>query len=265
MRTPNINLDELIEEVKHLREEDEALDKTRAQAKVKQRDVRLRVGALVSQLDESEIPVLAARSGYPDSRLKAFARVRAAWPDGSFPADIGYTPLEELARHPDRFTLIRPGMSKRDAREARGGMVDTPSRWSPQVKADFVREAMSDPTVARRIADDVQTRAHLARAESEAYHERRSLRDLEPGRKVERHRLAQDEVERLLDNARYALNRALDVAMDADLSEDVLLAIRNGSFATVEESVTWMREFLASGDTTFEAALHELLNNSQEN
>ena len=253
----------IAEEVKTLHDRDEQLSKERAKNKIEQRDVRLKIGHLVKDVPEHLRSELSARTGYTVARLKDFERCRLAWPEGSFPNDANYTALEELSRDPNRFTKIKAGMSKRDAREAKGGKVDTPSRWAPEVKTAFLREALSDPEVARQIASDVEIRSTIAKAENEAYRERRSQRDLDPSSKAMRQTVSGDDIVRQIIGARYKINRALDQAMDEGLTN----AKRSEALEALAElttTIAWFESYLNSGDTSFEQALDELLR-SQEN
>lgn len=255
-------LESIAREVHQLRDQDEALSKARVKTKVEQRDVRLRVGELVADLSEQEVALVAKESGYTTARLGNFAFVYKQWPKGSYPEDISFTPLEELARHPDRFSLIESGMSKRDARAARGGRVDTPSRWSPEVKMDFIKEALADPAVARQVASDASTRSIIARAENDLMREDRTRRDADPSYKVTRQAVSGDDIVRRIVNARYDINRALDQAMEDGLTDpkrqEALEAL-----AELTTTVDWFRSYLESGDTSFEQALEALL--SEEN
>jgi len=262
MSKPTRSLLEIAKEVKSLHDRDEALSKARAKTKVEQRDVRLRIGQLVTQVPVEQLGVVAEKSGYAVARLKDFALVREAWPEGTFPDDASYTPLEELARDPERFAKITAGMSKRDARAARGGKVDTPSRWSSQVKSDFIKEALADPEVARQVAEDVQTRASIARAENDLFREHRNRRDLDPASKNLRQTVSGDDIIRRIIAARYEINRALDQAMDEGLTTAKRAEARQ-ALAELTTTVSWFSSFLESGDTSFEEQLEQLL--SQEN
>lgn len=248
----------IAKEVKSLHDRDEALSKTRVKTKVEQREVRLKIGALVNQVPAESLHVVAEKSGYTEARLKNFAFVRTQWPDGTFPNDISYTPLEEIARHPDRFQLIKSGMSKRDARAAKGGKVDTPSRWAPGVKAAFIKEALADPDIARAIASDVSTRAIIAQAENALFRDERSRRDLDSAHKNMRQTVSGDDIIRLITHARYSINRALDQAIDDGLTE-VKRAEARKALGQLATSITWFSSYLDSGDTSFEEQLEALL------
>lgn len=238
----------LAEEVRKDNERDEALTKIRSKTKVEQRDLRLKMGqtAAVLQTDQ-EFSYVAGHAGLTVARLKDYVFVRKQWPNGTFPADSNYTALEELARDADRFNLITPGMSKRDARAAKGGKVDTPSRWSPKVKADFVKEAMSNPEVARQIAGDQSARAAMAEAEWALAQERRAAKDAaNPGRKAIRENTEKAELLRSLDNIQYALVKAVEKARDLGVSGDVdfVAAARE-----VEIAASWLTTVTPDFDT----------------
>lgn len=258
MTRPNPALLRIAEEVKTLHDQDEALSKARVKTKVEQRDVRLKIGALVTQLPADQLAFVAERSGYAQARLKDFAFVRDRWPEGSFPDDVSYTPLEELARNEDRFTLIQAGMSKRDARAARGGRVDTPSRWSPAVKAEFIKESLSDPEVARAAAGSVETRAAIARAENDIYREERDRRDRDPSYKSSRQTVSGDDIVRGITGMRYTANRLLEQAMDQGLTKSKRKEALE-ALAELSTSLGWLESYLNSGDTSFEQALDDLL------
>lgn len=252
------SLQKVREEVKALNDKDQALTKVRAKTKIEQRDLRLSIGKIASVLQtDAEFDAVAEYSGLTVARLKDYVFVRQQWPDGSFPADSNYTALEELARDEDRFNLIKPGMSKRDARAAKGGKVDTPSRWSPKVKASFVKDALNDPEVAKEIAQDRAARAAMAEAEWQAMQSRRAQKEnLNPDRKANREITEAAELLRSLDNIRYALGKALTRAIDLGVSgrEDVLDA-----FADITLMHDGLRDYLNSGATDFDAALTAFL------
>lgn len=247
----------IAQEVRTLHDKDEALSKVRLKSKVEQRDVRLRIGELVNQVTEAQLPVIAQQSGYTVARLKNFAFVRTQWPNGSFPADVSFTPLEELVRDEDRFTLIASGMSKRDARAARGGKVDTPSRWSPAVKADFIAEAVSDPEVAAALAANPEARAAMAEAEWQRREDARRINDLtNPGFKAQRERTELQELVRDIDNLRYRVGRAVDQAMELEAAGDPHLV---ETVAELKNAVGWLDSYTNGGDTAFESDLTRLL------
>lgn len=256
-------LSDLAGEVKRLHDRDEALSRERQKNKQEQRDIRLHIGRLVTGVSEGELGELARRSGYTAARLKDFRAVAAAWPKGSFPAEAHFTALEELRRDPERFTKIKTAHTKRDARAAKGGKVDTPSRWAPDVKADFIKEALADPDVAREVARDINSRASIARGEQDVYRESRERRDLDPAFKASRQTVAGDDVIRQLTNARYMVNRALDQAM-SDGMTDAKRSEARDAVRELATSVDWIQSYLDSGDTSFEQALDDLLR-SQEN
>lgn len=255
MSVPTRTLHTLAEEVKSLQEQDDALTKARAKTKVEQRDLRLKMGQMVSVLQSDlEWTYVADRSGLTVARLKDYAFVRAQWPDGTFPADSNYTALEELARDEDRFAKITPGMSKRDARAAKGGKVDTPARWSAKTKADFASESAKDPEVAKAMVQDPAFRAALAEAEWQARQARRAAET--PGRKQARVSTEKAELLRSVDNIRYAIGKAVSKAIDLGMAGDGdLLDVA----AEASDAMSWLTEYAASGDTTFDAALAALL------
>lgn len=174
MSPPTRNIAAIAKKVKQLHDRDQELSKARLLTKREQREVRLEIGALVYELDDTGLKKVAEISGYTTARLENFSFTRAQWPEGTYPEDCSYTVMEELARDPERFSKVTAGMSKRDARAARGGKVDTPSRWSADVKAEFVRQALADPDVAGQITDAVMNAAIAA--DAEAYERLRSGR-----------------------------------------------------------------------------------------
>jgi hypothetical protein len=248
------SLQKVREEVKALNDKDQALTKVRAKTKIEQRDLRLAIGRIASVLQtDAEFEAVAEYSGLTIARLKDYVFVYQQWPAGTFPADSNYTALEELARDEDRFTKITPGMSKRDARAAKGGKVDTPSRWSPKVKADFIKESLNDPEVAKEIAQDRAARAAMAEAEWQSMQARRAQQDItNPGRSAARQTTEVAELTRSLDNIRYALGKALTKAIDLGVAgrDDVLDA-----FQDVTLMHDGLRDYLNSGATDFDAAL----------
>ena len=249
----------IAQEVQTLHDRDEALSQARLKSKVEQRDVRLRIGALVNQVPDDHLNVIAEQSGYTVARLRDFALVRTAWPDGKFPDDVSYTPLEELARDPERFDKIASGMSKRDARAARGGKVDTPSRWSAQTKARFIAESMADPEVARSVASDVAVTGAIAKAEHTLYREARDQRDIhDPGHKGMRQTNTGHDIVRRLIMARYGVSHSLDQAMDEGITDD-LRELVTAEIDRLQDALSWFRSYLVDGDRSFEQELQALL------
>lgn len=257
MSIPRDRLTRLAKEVKALHERDDELGKLRQKTAVEQRDLRLAIGEKVTGLDDVETRAVAQVAGLEPARLRNYAFVRAQWPDGTFPADAHFTSMEELARDPDRFTKLKSGMSKRDAREAKGGRVDTPSRWSPTVKADYVREALNDPEVARQVMRDQATRAAVAEAEWDARRERQATKDLtNPRDKRLRENTERLELLRSLDNVRFAIARAVAKAQDLKLGGDKdLIASAN----EIASATGWLQAYATGGATDFEDALARLL------
>lgn len=248
----------IAEEVKALNDKDQQLAKLREKTKVEQRDLRFDIADKAAKLTtDEEFAFVAEVSGLAVARLRDYIFVRAQWPKGTFPADVHYTALEELARDPERFDKIKSGMSKRDARAAKGGRVDTPSRWTPDVKAAYVREALADPEVARQVASDRAARTAMAEAEWERQRERQAQAELaSPGRKAMRETTEKLELLRSLDSIHYAIGRAVAKAQELELGGDQDLI---AAAADVVTAAGWLSEYAAGGATGFDDALARLL------
>lgn len=243
-------------EVKSLHDQDEQLGQLKQKTEAEQRDIRLKVGRLVKDLGGDERQRIAEVSGYTVGRLRDYALMAVAWPEGTYPDQANYTAMEEIKGHPDRFTWIaeNPDASKRDAREWRGGKVDTPSRWAPEVKASFIDEALKDPEVRKRVTD-AEMGAQVA-ADASAYSRLRA-----DGRTSSDGHHAQDvgDVARLWQEAR-ALARKIDSWTEDARALRVSQDDKDYLLGAVEEmviAVTAAKNHINSTDAAFAALLGE--------
>jgi hypothetical protein len=199
----------------------------------------------------------------------------------------------ELRDHADRVKLIKPGLSRKEARRLAGRKVDAPV---PGTGVAQVKAALADPVVAREVLADPQVRHVIDEsrpAEDREEQARRLVRDPQIAEAIHRdpkvaptlrrasakvtreveqaaHERQRERVPELvnrsqlyeiagrLGHARRDVNGALDglreIELDDDSREMLMEEVRD-----VETSLGWLRSFLESGDRSFEAALNRLL------
>jgi hypothetical protein len=81
--------------------------------------------------------------------LLTFRTVALAWPRDRRCEEASFTAHAELAAEPGRFELIRPGMTKRQARVLAG---KKPEIASKEARGQVVADLLSDPAVLRELA-----------------------------------------------------------------------------------------------------------------
>src|SRR3954452_25243064 len=88
-------------------------------------------------------------TGRTITTLLSFRTVAVAWPPERRCEGASFTAHSELAAEPNRFELIRPGMTKRQARVLAG---KKPEIASKEARGQVVADLLSDPTVLHELA-----------------------------------------------------------------------------------------------------------------
>lgn len=121
----------------------------------------------LARLDE-----YAAEIGISLEALRQYRTVSAAWPDGTRVPSASWTAHRELMGHPDRASLLKPGMTVNQARQKAGLKAQGNERpRTTQEKVEAVREFMADPEVATAAAADKAVRSSFAKASDDVFDE----------------------------------------------------------------------------------------------
>lgn len=88
-------------------------------------------------------------TGRTVATLLSFRTVALAWPPERRCDGASFTAHSELAAEPNRFELIRPGLTKRQARVLAG---KKPEIGSKEARGQVVADLLSDPAVLRELA-----------------------------------------------------------------------------------------------------------------
>lgn len=158
-------------------------------------DEKFALGDLVvsaGPMDDTELGLLAKEIGHglKTGQLKSYREVAEAWPADRRVA-ASWTTHRTLAKQPNRFDLIKPGMTLRAAQVAAGRRASDdahPDRWSLSRRATFVIAQLQDPELNKTVRAEVEGQRHARAVRkaalvveeevSAAYREaRRELRD----------------------------------------------------------------------------------------
>ena len=253
------NYFQLVAQIREFKAKDDAATAAKDRSNREQRQARFAMGRCWLQCPEDQREQLATDAGVSRTLLRNYAATAQAWPDGSYPDDASYTVLEELRLAEDRFDLIKPGMSKRAARQARGAVrSDTSSRWTPAQKAMEAKRFLDDPEVARQLLADQDIRITLAKAELARTNRQRDAHErLNPARRASRERVEYLEVRTQLANARRAVARVLDTVMENGLRGDEAITT---DIAALRSRVEMLETYMTTGSTAnFDQDLEALL------
>lgn len=97
-------------------------------------------------------------TGRTVTTLLSFRTTALAWPQAKRCPEASFTAHQELAAEPHRFEIIRPGMSKRQARVAAG---KKPEIGSKEARGQVVADLLTDVNVLRELASNPQYAAVL--------------------------------------------------------------------------------------------------------
>jgi hypothetical protein len=103
-------------------------------------------------------------TGRTIATLLSFRTVALAWPPEKRLEGVSFTVHAELAALPERFEVIEPGMTKRQARIAAG---KKPEISSKEARGEVVANLLEDPTVLEQLAAKPELAATLRRASAE--------------------------------------------------------------------------------------------------
>lgn len=103
-------------------------------------------------------------TGRTVTTLLSFRTTALAWPADKRCAQASFTAHQELAAEPNRFEIIQPGMSKRQARVAAG---KKPEIGSKDARGQVVADLLTDVRVLREFANNPEYAALLREASVE--------------------------------------------------------------------------------------------------
>jgi hypothetical protein len=104
--------------------------------------------------------------------------VALAWPEEKRLSEVSFTVHAELAAMPNRFELIRPGLTKRQARVLAG---KKPEIGSKEQRGEVVAGLLTDPQVLAQLADNPEFSKVLRQASLDV--EERQEADVEAARR----------------------------------------------------------------------------------
>ena len=212
-------------------------------------DEKFALGDLISDVADDQLDQLAHQIGHnlTAGNLRSYREVARAWPPDKRVA-ASWTAHRTLMNSPDRFDIIQPGMTLRQAQKATGkNPADTehPSRWSIDRLVPFIITQLQDTTISKAVRAELEDRkgARAARAAAKMVDEERSaeyreaLRELREARDAKSPERAVYEVIFKLRDAREYI-RAVGKASDDEMSfvpehrrPDVATAVRRaGSY-----------------------------------
>jgi hypothetical protein len=208
-------------------------------------DEKFALGDLMCDVEDDELEVLAQAIGFnlTAANLKSYREVAYAWPPGQRVA-ASWTVHRTLKNMTDRFEVIRPGMTLREAVVATGkhpADTEHPSRWSIERRVPFIIAQLLDVAISKAVRKELDGRkgARAARAAAKMVDEDRSaeyreaLRALREKRDVKHpDRAAYEVIFRLREEREYV--RAVGKASSDEVSflpshlrPDVIVAIRD--------------------------------------
>ena len=154
-------------------------------------DPKFGLGDLFLEARPEQRKLLAAAVGLDPKRAEEYARVSAAWPEGTRLDGASWATHRELSEEPDRFMVLRPGMTMREARRARGRPeVDTKPkhRRSVDERVKEVIAELQDATIYGAIKEHLRRQGddrRLLRLETEADRlRRRSVNEIRQRQKL---------------------------------------------------------------------------------
>lgn len=188
-------------------------------------------GALVEWAEE----IGWLETGRTITTLLTFRTVALAWPPEKRCEAVSFTVHAELAALPDRFEVIKPGMTKRQARIAAG---KKPEISSKEARGEVVANLLDDPRVLDQLAESPKLAAALRRASADLADrvERNAEKD-RAERAPDLHRAdVAYSVLAGLDRARREVVAAVQCATEVDLRDGHLAEMRRRAVAIREAS-----------------------------
>jgi hypothetical protein len=157
-------------------------------------DEKFALGDLLCGVEEGQFGQLADEIGHnlTAANLKSYRDVAQAWPPEQRAA-ASWTVHRTLKNMPNRFGVIKPGMTLREAQVATGkNPADTehPSRWSQERRVLFVTTELQDAAISKAVREELEGRksARAAKAavkmaeEDRSAEYREALRELREAR-----------------------------------------------------------------------------------
>ena len=239
-------------------------------------DEKFALGDLFLGVEDEQLEWLAGRLGHnlTGAGLRSYREVAAAWPPEKRVA-ASWTTHRTLKNAPDRFDVIKPGMTLRQAQQAIGKQpADTehPSRWSLDRKVPFIVTQLMDATTNKAVRDDLDGKkgARAARAAAKMVDEERSAEYREALRELREARDAKS-AERMLYEVIFKLRefreylRAIGKAsgdemsfLRADRRPDVVAVVQDLALTAVEV----LRQYELEGEAAATDALAAIRSNA---
>lgn len=215
-------------------------------------DEKFALGDLVSDVTDDQLDRLANEIDHnlTGASLRSYREVARAWPRDKRVA-ASWTAHRTLMNSPDRFDIIQPRMTLRQAQKATGkNPADTehPSRWGLERLVPFIITQLLDPATSRAVRAELDTRkgARAARTAVKMVDEERSaeyreaLRELREARDAKSpERAIYEIIFKLRDHREYvrAVGRASDDEMSFvsdDRRPDIAAELRDLAFTVVD-------------------------------
>lgn len=208
-------------------------------------DEKFALGDLMHDVEDGQLEGLAAAidSNLTASTLKSYREVARAWPTAHRVA-ASWTVHRTLKNLENRFEVIRPGMTLREAVVATGkNPADTehPSRWSIERRVPFIITQLLDTAISKAVRKELDGRkgARAAKTAAKMIDEERSaeyrdaLRELRDKRDAKHpDRAAYEAIFKLREEREYV--RAVGKASSDEMSflpphlrPDIIAAIRD--------------------------------------
>jgi hypothetical protein len=215
-------------------------------------DEKFALGDLVSDVADDQLDRLAHEIGHnlTGASLRSYREVARAWPQDKRVA-ASWTAHRTLMNHPDRFDIIQPKMTLRQAQKATGkNPADTehPSRWGLDRLVPFIITQLLDTAISKAVREELDTRkgARAARTAVKMVDEERSaeyreaLRELREARDAKSpERAIYEIIFKLRDYREYV--RAIGKASDDEMSfvsddrrPDIAAELRDLAFAVID-------------------------------
>jgi hypothetical protein len=179
-------------------------------------DEKFALGDLLSDVEDDQLERLARGIGHnlTAATLKSYREVAGAWPSAQRVA-ASWTVHRTLKNLADRFDVIQPGMTLREAQIASGRTpADTehPSRWSLERRVLFIITQLQDAATTKAVRDELEGRKRTRAAkaavkmvdEDRSAEYRAALRELRDARDAKHpERAAYEVIFKLRDSREY--------------------------------------------------------------
>ena len=141
-------------------------------------DEKFALGDLLSDVEDDQLEQLADDIGsdLTAAGLKSYREVARAWPLDQRVA-ASWTAHRTLKNLPNRFDVIKPGMTLRQAQRATGkepADTENPSRWSLERRVMFIITQLQDSAVTTAVREELEGRKKSRAARRPSRWSRRS-------------------------------------------------------------------------------------------